>query len=336
MKRSALGVALLVTVLGLSGCAQSPTAPQSASPTETTSGAPSVPIRLAGLTGPTTMGMVKLLQDNDAGATSQKYEFTVAGSADEITPKLVQGDLDIAAVPANLASVLYNNTSGQIQMLAVNTLGVLYIVDQGNNVSTLKDLKGKTVYATGKGSTPEYTLRYLLSANGLNPDSDVSIEWKSEPTEVVALLQSDPGAIAMLPQPYVTAAQTQLPNLRIAVDLTKAWDELDTGSTLITGTLVVRKDFAAEHPDQITEFLDEYQKSTQWVNDNPADAAPLVEQYVGVKAPIAQKAIPYCNITFIAGAEMKSTVTGYLQVLFDANPKSIGGTLPGDDFFYAT
>jgi NitT/TauT family transport system substrate-binding protein len=287
------------------------------------------------MTGPTGMGMAKLLADNQAGATANAYEFTLAGSADEITPKLVQGSLDIAAVPANLAAVLYNNTDGAIQLLAANTLGVLYIVEQGQAVNSLADLRGKTIYATGKGSTPEYTLRYLLDANGIDPDTDVSIEWKSEPTEIVATLTQQPDAIAMLPQPYVTVAQTNLPNLRIAVDLTAAWDDLGTGSQLITGVLVTRRDFAAEHPAQIADFLTEYQASTEYVNADPAAAAPLIEEFIGVKAPIAAKAIPYCNITYLAGPELHSAMSGYLQVLFDQNPASVGGSLPGDDFYYA-
>ncbi len=290
-------------------------------------------IRLGGLKGPTSMGMVKLLQDAEEGSAFNEYEFTIAGAADELTPKLVQGQLDIAAVPANLAAVLYNNTKGAIKLAAVNTLGVLYIVETGEDIGTIEDLKGQTIYATGKGSTPEYALRHILLENGVDPDKDVTIEWKSEPTEVVALLGQS-GGVAMMPQPYVTVAQNTLPSLRVALDMTKEWDALDSGSMLITGVLVVRTAFAEEYPEQVAKFLEEYKASTEYVNSNVQEAAALVEKFDIVKAAIAEKAIPYCNIIYLDGETMKQAMAGYLQVLFDQNPKSVGGALPGDDFYY--
>lgn len=293
------------------------------------------PIRIAGLKGPTSMGMVKLMQDAEDKATMNGYEFTIAGSADEITPKLIQGDLDMAAVPANLASVLYNNTKGQVQVLAVNTLGVIYICEKGETVNALEDLKGKTIYATGKGSTPEYALRYILSENGIDPDSDVTIEWKSEPTEVVAAMaEADENMVAMLPQPYVTVAQTSIEGLRIAVDLNKEWENLDNGSQFITGVLVVNKAFAENNKEAVGNFLTEYKASTEYVNANTDAAAELIEKYDIVKAAVAKKALPYCNITFSSGEEMKTSMNGYLQVLFDQNPKSVGGVMPAADFYY--
>ena len=210
-------------------------------------------VRVMALKGPTAMGMVQLMDTAEAGPVGgNAYEFTIAASADEVTPRLVQGDADIAAVPANLASVLYNNTEGKIQVLAVNTLGVLYIVESGDTVQTAADLKGKTIYASGKGSTPEYALNYILSSNGIDPEKDVTIEWKSEHSECVAALSSGEGGIAMLPQPFVTTAQAKNDSIRIALDLTKEWDALqagaETSSALITGVVVVRADFAAENP----------------------------------------------------------------------------------------
>lgn len=293
-----------------------------------------VTIRIGGLKGPTSMGLVKLMEDNETGAAANTYEFSIAGSADEVTPKLIQGEMDIAAVPANLASVLYNNTSGAVQLLAINTLGVIYIVEKGETIQSVADLAGKTIYATGKGSTPEYALRYILAENGVDPDKDVTIEWKSEPTEVVSTLATTEGGVAMLPQPFVTVAQGSVEGLRIAIDLTQAWDDLDNGSMLITGVLVVRSDFAAEHPQAIATFLEEYKASTHFANENTANAAQLIEKFGIVKAAVAEKALPYCNITFIAGEEMQTPMDGYLQVLFDQNPKSVGGTLPAADFYY--
>ena len=306
-----------------------------------------VTVRVAALKGPTAMGMVKLMSDSDAAAesgeetTGNTYDFTLAASADEVSPKLMQGELDIACVPANLASVLYNRTDGGIVTLAVNTLGVLYIVENGNSVQSMADLAGRTIAASGKGSTPEYALRYLLSENGIDPDTGVTIDWKSEHSECVAALASGAATIAMLPQPFVTVAQTQLPDLRVALDLTEEWDALDNGSALLTGVVVARADFVEEHPAAVEEFLTSYAESVEWVNANTAEAAELIGGYDIVDAAVAEKALPYCNIVCITGSEMKEMLSGYLQVLFDAAPASVGqdaetgeGGLPGDDFYY--
>ena len=306
-----------------------------------------VTVRVAALKGPTAMGMVKLMSDSDAAAesgeetTGNTYDFTLAASADEVSPKLMQGELDIACVPANLASVLYNRTDGGIFTLAVNTLGVLSSVDNGNSVQSRADLAGRTIAASGKGSTPEYALRYLLSENGIDPDTGVTIDWKSEHSECVAALASGAATIAMLPQPFVTVAQTQLPDLRVALDLTEAWDALDNGSALLTGVVVARADFVEEHPAAVEEFLTSYAESVEWVNANTAEAAELIGGYDIVDAAVAEKALPYCNIVCITGSEMKDMLSGYLQVLFDAAPASVGqdaetgeGGLPGDDFYY--
>ena len=324
MKRIlAMLTAALMLVSMLAGCAGAP--PQG--------DVESVEIRIGGLRGPTSMGMVRLMDDAEAGETSNHYTFQIAGSADELTPKLLKGELDIAALPANLASVMYNNTDKEIQLLAINTLGVIYIVETGDDVHSMADLKGQTIYATGKGSTPEYALRYLLEENGVDPDADVDIQWKSEPSESVAILQAS-GGIAMMPQPYVTVAQMQLDNLRVAVDFTEEWDVLDNGSTLITGVLVVRKEFAGQYPKQIATFLNEYKASTEYVNANISEAAQLVEKFDIVKAQVAERAIPYCYITYVAGEDMTEPMNGYLSVLFEQNPKAVGGAMPADDFYY--
>ena len=292
-----------------------------------------VVMRLGSLKGPTTMGMVKLLSDSEAGLTANTYESTVAAAADELTPKLLKGELDMLALPVNAGSVLYNKSQGGVTLLAVNTLGVLYILEKGGEtVKSVADLKGKTIYATGKGNTPEYSLAYLLSKNGLDIATDVTMEWKSEATEVVAQLSTVDTGVALLPQPFVTVAQTKVEGLRVALDMTKEW--ADVGSTLITGGLIVRTAFLKEHPEAVKTFLNEYAASTQFVNEHPEEAAQLVEQYIGVKAPIAQKAIPACNIVCLTGDEMKAAAEGYLSVLFALNDKTVGGALPGDDFYY--
>ena len=293
---------------------------------------------VAALKGPTAMGMVKMMSD-DAASDSPLYDFNIYASADEITPKLVQGELDIAAVPANLASVLYNNTEGQVQVLAINTLGVLYIVEDGDTVQSVEDLKGKTIFASGKGSTPEYALNYMLTQNGIDPETDVTIEWKSEQAECLSALMAEENAIAMLPQPFVTTAQAQSENLRVALDLTEEWDALqadsETPSTLVTGVVVARTAFAEEHPEVVSAFLDRYQESVDYVNSNVEEAAQLVGQYEIVTAEVAQKALPECNIVFIEGDEMKEKLSGYLSVLFEQNPQSVGGALPDDAFYFS-
>ena len=292
---------------------------------------------VAALKGPTAMGMVKMMSD-DAQNDQPTFDFNIYASADEITPKLVQGELDIAAVPANLASVLYNNTEGQVQVLAINTLGVLYIVEDGDTVQSVEDLKGKTIFASGKGSTPEYALNYMLTQNGIDPETDVTIEWKSEHSECVASLAATENAIAMLPQPFVTTAQTQNENLRVALDITEEWEKLASANgsdaTLITGVVVGRKDFVEQNPQLVQEFLSQYEQSVAYTQEDTAGAAALVGQYDIVPEAVAQKALPECNITFIKGEEMQAKLSAYLQTLLDQNPKSIGGQLPGDDFYY--
>lgn len=324
---AALLLAALMILTALTACGQSQ---QPQSPAEDP-----VTIRLGGLKGPTSIGMVKLLNDSETGAAQNEYTFQLAGAADELTPLLLKGELDVVAVPANLAAVLYNKSEGAVQFLAVNTLGVLYIVEKGGDaVTDWESLRGQTIYATGKGTTPEYTLTYLLAQHGLTLGTDVTVEWKTEPSEVVAQMASDSHAIAMLPQPYVTVAQTKLDGLRVALDLTASWDELHNGSQCITAGLVVRREFAEAHPQALAAFLSDYAASTQYANDHVSETAQLVEQYDIVKAAVAEKAIPYCNIVCLSGSDMIPALKGYLQVLFDQNPASVGGAMPGDDFYY--
>ena len=285
------------------------------------SAAQPVTVRLGGLKGPTSMGMVKLLDDAESGATENGYEFTIAASANELTPQLVQGELDVLAVPANVAAILYNQTEGGVVLLAAGTLGVLYMVEKGGEtVTDIASLNGKTIYATGKGATPEYALTYLLSQHGLTLGEDVQVEWKSEPTEIVALMAEQDNAVAMLPQPFVTVAQSQVEGLRVALDMSAEWDALDNGSRLITSVLVA--------------FLEDYAASTDYANEHPAEAAVLVEKYGIVKAAVAEKALPQCNLVCFTGVDMKVAVGGYLQTLYDLKTEAVGGAMPGDGFYW--
>lgn len=294
-----------------------------------------IDISIAALKGPTAIGMVQVMENAENGETANNYNFMLAGTADEITPDIIKGDIQIAAVPCNLASVLYNKTEGAVQVAAINTTSVLYIVETGESISAAEDLRGKTIYSTGKGTTPEYTLNYLLRAAGIDTEKDVTIEYKSEAAEVAALLAESDDAVAMLPQPYVTVAMTQNEKLRIALDVAAEWERCaDDGSSVVTGVVLVNKAFAEEHKDAVDAFLAEYQASTQYVTENVAAAAELVEKFDIVKAAVAKKAIPYCNIVFIEGEDMQTRIDGYLKALYDQNAASVGGTLPGEDFYY--
>lgn len=332
-KLSAILMACAVAVSMLTGCGSSNESQDNTKETEP------VEVNVTALKGPTAMGMVSLMDDVDNGKVdSENYKFTIAASIDEVTPAISQGETDIAAVPANVASVLYNKLEGGVQVLAVNTLGVLYIVENGDTVQSAADLKGKTIYASGKGATPEYALNYILQQNGLDPAADVTIEWKSEHSECVAALAQDPSGIAMLPQPFVTTAQMKNPDLRVALDLTEEWDKVQEDAqepgALLTGVVVVRTEFAKENPEAVSDFLERYKASVDFVNENVDEAAQLVGQYDIVTAEVAQTAIPECNIVCITGDEMQEKLSGYLSVLNDQNPEAVGGKLPDDDFYY--
>lgn len=291
-------------------------------------------VNIAAMKGPTALGMLKIMEDAEAGNTANNYTFTIAGAADEITASIIKGDIPIAAVPCNLASVLYNKSQGGITMLGINTLGVLYIVETGDSVQSVADLKGKTIYSTGKGTTPEYTLNWLLKSAGIDPEKDVTIEFKSEATEVAAILSQTENAVAMLPQPYVTTVLNNNEKARIALDVTKEWEALNEGSTVVTGVVVANTKFLTENPEVVNAFMEEYAASAAYTVEHIEEAAALSERFDIFKAAIAKKAIPYCNIVLIEGEEMKAKATAYLQVLFEQNPTSVGGALPEDNFFY--
>lgn len=293
-------------------------------------------IRIGSLKGPTSMGLVSLMDKSAKGGTSNVYEFTMAGKADELVGKIANGDLDVALVPANVASVLYNKTQGNVTVLDINTLGVLYVVASDDSITSMADLKGRTVYMTGKGTTPEYVMNYLLKENGLSA-SDVDLQFKSEATEVASVLKQDSSAIGVLPQPFATAACIQNEALKTVLDLTEQWDLLnkDSGSMLVTGVTLVRSDFLRENRSPIEDFLKDHAESARFAAEHVEEAAALVAaQGIVEKAPIAQKALPYCNIVCITGQEMKDALSGYLSTLMEQDSKSIGGKLPGDDFYY--
>lgn len=292
-------------------------------------------VRVGSMKGPTSMGIVSFMEKAEKEETSYNYEFNMVTAADELLAQMIGGKLDIALVPANVASVLYNKTEGAVSVIDLNTLGVLYVAECGDSIQSISDLAGKTIYLTGKGTSPDYVLQYLLNANGLTTD-DVTLEYKSEATEVVSVLAQDNTAIGLLPQPFITAAGMQNENLRIALDLTAEWEKTrEDGGSLVTGVTIVTNDFLAANPDAVTDFLKEHELSASYTNDVPEEAAKkIVELGIVAKEPIALKAIPFCNITCVTGEEMKTSLEGYLQVLYDLEPTAVGGALPADDFYY--
>ncbi len=309
-----LCAAMLISMLTLGGCAGEKT-----------------DIRTAALKGPTGLGIAELMEQNADGKTQNNYDFLIAGAADEVTAKLISGELDIAAIPTNVASVLYNKTSGSVRLLAINTLGVLYILENGDSVQTIADLEGRTLYATGLGATPEYALNYILAANGL--EGKVNVEYKTEHSELAALMASGEVELCLLPQPFVTSVTTQNPDVRIALDLQQEWKSC-TDAPLAMGCIVVRSEFAEENPKAVAQFMKEYEESVDFAVNNVEDAAQLAEKYDIMKAAVAQKAIPYCNIVFLSGSDMKTAAEQLFTVLFAAQPTSIGGAIPGEDFYY--
>lgn len=287
---------------------------------------PAAPVNIATLKGPTGMGMVALMDEDTAG-----YQVTLSSAPDEVTARVISGEADIAAVPVNLASVLYNKLDGDIRIIAASTLGVLYVLSADDSVQSVSDLAGKTLYATGQASTPEYILNYILEQNGM-ADS-VTVEYKAEHSELSALMAAGEITLGMLPEPNVTAALTKNPKLQIALDLTEEWSKVSDAG-MVQSAIICRASYYEAHKAQVEQFLSDYAMSTIYVNEIPAEAAAKMEA-LGIvpSAAIGEKAIPNCNIVCLTGSDMERSVSSILQVLYNANPKSVGGALPGEDFY---
>ena len=337
MKKVRATVSLLLTLtlaLSLTACGgQANSEPQQPDTQEEPTAAE---INLYVLSGPTGIGAMNLWATADAGETENTYHITMPGANDEVVAALSNGEADIAAVATNLAATLYNKTSGGVTVLAVNTLGVLSMLSNGQEAAAVSDLKGKTIYAPGQGANPEYILRYVLSGNGLDPDKDVTLRFVGEGSELLTVWQSDPEAVILAPQPVATSILMQNENAKTLFDMTEEWDKIAGGdSTLMMGCVSVRNAFLQANPGAVELFLQEYAASIEKAQSDVEGTAALCEQYGLIpKAALAQKAIPSCGLTFVTGAEMKTGLSGYLQVMFDANPKSVGGALPGDNFYY--
>ena len=288
---------------------------------------PAEPVRVAALAGPTGMGLAYMMQD-----MQDRYSVELFTAPDQVTAKIVNGEVDIAAVPINLASVLYQKTEGKVDVIAINTLGVLYVLENGETINSIADLAGKTIWSTGEGSTPEYVLNYLLEANGLT--DSVKVEFLADNAELIAKLADGSAEVALLPEPHVSIATAQNEKVRVALKVNDLWAEKND-TELVQGVYIVRTDYLAEHKAQVDAFLKDAETSANKVVTEEDAAAVVVAQGIIGKEPIAKRAIPNCNITLITGAQMKASVSAMLKVLFDANPKSVGGAMPGDDFYYA-
>ena len=289
--------------------------------------------RVAALKGPTAMGLVCLMDENEG--EDAHYSFDLYTSGDEIVPLIAKDEVDIALIPTNLAATLYQKTDGGVQVLDVNAGNVLYVVSHDESLTDLSGLKGKTVYMTGKGTSPDWTLQYLLNKAGMS-ESDLTIEFKSEATEVVSALAQDASAVGVLPQPFATVAMLQDQELSVNFPLENAWKEYSPdGSGIATGVTIVRKAFAEEHPAAVAQFVLDHQASVKTAEEKPADAAALIEEYGIVKAAVAQQVIEHFNpMVAITGEEMQTWVSGYLEMLYEIAPDAVGGKLPDEGFYY--
>ena len=336
MKKRTLALMMsLILLLGITACGK-PAATGSASDPTPEISQPEVgePTRVMVLSGPTGVGAAKMMADNAAAGDAAAYDFTVVAGNDEVAPALAKGEVDIACIATNMAANLYNKQT-DIQVLAVNTLGVLYVLEKGSSVSDISSLKGKTIYATGKAANPEYILNYVLTQNGVDPVKDVDIQWMT-PQEVTAKMVASADGVCMLPVPAATALMMKDAGVREALNISAQWDAVSE-NPLVMGCVVVRTGFMEENPQLVEQFLAEYEASIDFMKDesNSAAAAEYVAQFgITANAAIAAKAIPQCNLTYLAGEQMRTAIQSYYEVLFTADPAAIGGGNPDDAFYY--
>lgn len=288
------------------------------------------------LNGTTGFGAAKLIDDSKNGTAALNYKFSVESDASAVNAALINGSVDIAALPTNAAAVVYNKTQGGVKVAAVNTLGVLYVVENGDTVKSFSDLKGKTLYVPGQGSNPEYITAYLCEKNGLKVGEDITLDFTyNAPADLRTAVASGKVELAVLPEPMVTIAKSANDKLNTALDLTAEWDKVAQKDSLMQGCIVVSKKFAEENPNELNKFLEEYSASVTFVNENPKEASEMIAEHgIFEKAAVAQKAIPGCNLCYISGDSMKKSLSTFLNIMFDADSKSVGGAVPSDDIYY--
>ena len=284
--------------------------------------------QVVSLKGPTTLGLLNMMEE----ASKDEYAFQMLTDPSEAAVLLSQKKADIALLPANLAANLYQKLEGNLVVMNINTMGVLYFVQQGEPIVSIQELVGKTLYTTGKGATPDFALQYVLSQNEIGLD-ELSIEYKSEAAEVVAALAANQDAIGLLPQPFVTVATMQNEELKVSLDLTKEWEKVDQKSSLVTGVTVVRREYLEAYPERVEAFLKQQKASTEKANTDIEGTAALAEQYEIINAAVAEKAIPFCNIIYFDGLQLQPVLEGYLETLYQLSPESIGGEMPDEAFY---
>ncbi len=331
MKKLLAILLALTLVFALAGCKSNDTvstAPENSSETYT-----AVDMSVACMTGPTGIGMAKLMADSDANATENNYTFTVASAATDITGKFLNGEINIASVPTNVAATLYNKTEGKVRMLAVNTYGVLSILEKGNTIKSVADLKGKTIYSTGQGQNPEFILKYILTENGINPETDVTINFVSS-EDLVAKLISGEAEVALAPEPAATTVMVKNQELNRALSINDEWAKV-SDSKLMMGCIIALDSYVTANEKAVEKFLEEYEKSVKFATENIDETATHCAAYnITATDVIAKKAIPTCNLCYVTGSDMKNNVNAYYNVLFNADATSVGGKLPANDLFY--
>lgn len=325
MKRFLVLVLSLLLMVGVfAGCGEQPEVKQGAE------------VRVTAIAGPTGVGLVDLMQKSADKETVNTYSFNVVSDPTQAVAAITNGEADVAAVPTNLASTLYKKTGGKVQVLAVNTLGVLHILEQGETIQNVNQLRGQTIYTDvkNKGANPEYILRYLLEKNGIDPDKDVTIEFAADLDAAVA---SGEAKIILAPEPKASTYLMQNKSLRRALNVTEEWNKVsDEDCALMMGCIIARTDYINANPDAIALFLEDYMASINVAKTDVEKAATLCETYKIIpKAAVARQAIPNCGLVYVSGNVMKTRLSAYLKVLFDYNPSAIGGALPEDDFYYA-
>lgn len=334
MKKISLLLVLIIVLSLFAGCSQTgDKSVKETKPIETEKPKEPVNVTIAGLKGPTSMGMVKMIDEKALNSDAYKVQYVQESAPDALTGKIISGDIQISSVPINLAPVLYNKTKGAVQMMAVNTIGNLYIIGS-DEISSIKDLDGKTLGMSAKGSTPDYAMNYILKQNGL--EGKVELDYALDHATLAQGVISGDTKIALLPQPFVTQTTMKNNNVKILIDLNEAWKTATNGeSELFTGCIIVNKEFAENNKEFITEFLKQYESSVNWVIENPKEASTLVEKNeIMPSAALAEKAIPYCGITYQPAKDVKDNLNSFYKILFDSNPASVGGTLPDEGFYY--
>ncbi len=333
----ALIMAIMMIVSSFAGCAATKTDDEPSTEPEIKSEITeaTTPINVALLKGPTGMGGAYMWTKSDKGETENKYNITLATDASTVGPNLMKGEFDIAAIPTNAAATLYQKSQGKVKVIAVNTLGVLYIVTKNNAVSSVEDLKGKTILASGQGTIAEYALNYVLESNNLEIGKDVTIEFATEHSESVTKAIAGGYDAVLLPEPFVSQITTKDTSFSVAINITDEWEK--TGDcTLAMGCIAVNAKFYEENKEAVVKFLADYSESVNYVNANIEDAAKLIEEHDIMPAAVAKKAIPNANIVCYTGEQMKTTLSGCYNVLLNQNASIIGGQLPGDDFYVNT